>query len=126
VLGSRARCCGAAGFRERGGAAATASAAYPDHPVRGLIGFTAGGRSTCRPHHGAMAHGAVLLLVAPSNAISTSLYKKLPSTSSATPVPVASIMQLTNMMVVSNAMPTRAVQGGRRGAQGPQAGGAAR
>src|SRR6266702_5413950 len=47
--------------------------------------------------------GYTLLFVAPNNAISTSLYKKLPFDFIRDTVPVASIMQLTNMLVVSNA-----------------------
>src|SRR5882757_1174570 len=44
--------------------------------------------------------GYTLLFVAPNNAISTSLYKKLPYDFIRDTVPVASIMQLTNLMVV--------------------------
>src|ERR1700694_3789731 len=51
-----------------------------------------------------------LLFVAPNNAISTSLYKKLPFDFIRDTVPVASIMQLTNMLVVSNDMPVKTVQ----------------
>ena len=58
----------------------------------------------------APADGYTLLFVAPNNAISTSLYKKLPFDFLRDTVPVASIMQLTNMMVVSNAMPVKTVQ----------------
>jgi tripartite-type tricarboxylate transporter receptor subunit TctC len=54
--------------------------------------------------------GYTLLFVAPNNAISTSLYKKLPYDFIRDTVPVASIMQLTNMLVVSNAMPAKTVQ----------------
>jgi tripartite-type tricarboxylate transporter receptor subunit TctC len=54
--------------------------------------------------------GYTLLFVAPNNAISTSLYKKLPFDFLRDTVPVASIMQLTNMLVVSNAMPAKTVQ----------------
>src|SRR3977135_2795035 len=54
--------------------------------------------------------GYTLLFVAPNNAISTSLYKKLPYDFMRDTVPVASIMQLTNMLVVSNAMPVKTVQ----------------
>src|SRR6266702_959937 len=56
------------------------------------------------------ADGYTLLFVAPNNAISTSLYKKLPYDFLRDTVPVASIMQLTNMLVVSNAMPVKTVQ----------------
>src|SRR3978361_2213047 len=54
--------------------------------------------------------GYTLLFVAPNNAISTSLYKKLPYDFIRDTVPVASIMQLTNMMVVSNATPAKTVK----------------
>jgi tripartite-type tricarboxylate transporter receptor subunit TctC len=54
--------------------------------------------------------GYTLLFVAPNNAISTSLYRKLPFDFIRDTVPVASIMQLTNMLVVSNAMPVKNVQ----------------
>lgn len=53
--------------------------------------------------------GYTLLFVAPNNAISTSLYKKLPFDFLKDTVPVASIMQLTNMLVVANDMPVRSV-----------------
>src|SRR5579872_4327336 len=48
------------------------------------------------------ADGYTLLFVAPNNAISTSLYKKLSYDFLRDTVPVASIMQLPNMLVVSN------------------------
>ncbi|WP_298241447.1 tripartite tricarboxylate transporter substrate binding protein [uncultured Bradyrhizobium sp.] len=54
--------------------------------------------------------GYTLLFVAPNNAISTSLYKKLPFDFIRDTAPVASIMQLTNMLVVSNAFPAKSVQ----------------
>src|SRR6202789_3738968 len=54
--------------------------------------------------------GYTLLFVAPNNAISTSLYKHLSYDFMRDPVPVASIMQLTNMVVVSNAVPVKSVQ----------------
>src|SRR4051794_36021545 len=54
--------------------------------------------------------GYTLLFVAPNNAISASLYKKLPYDFIRDTVPVASIMQLTNMMVVTNALPAKTVQ----------------
>jgi tripartite-type tricarboxylate transporter receptor subunit TctC len=54
--------------------------------------------------------GYTLLFVAPNNAISASLYKKLPYDFIRDTVPVASIMQLTNMLVVSNDMPVKSVQ----------------
>jgi tripartite-type tricarboxylate transporter receptor subunit TctC len=120
---------------------APALAAYPDHPVRWLIGFTAGGpvdtvarimaqwlserfgqqfvvenRAGSGGNLAAAAainappDGYTLLFVGPNNAISTSLYKKLPFDFIRDTTPVASIMQLTNMMVVSNAMPVKTVQ----------------
>lgn len=54
--------------------------------------------------------GYTLLFVAPNNAISASLYKKLPYDFIRDTTPVASIMQLTNMMVVSNAMPVKSIK----------------
>lgn len=54
--------------------------------------------------------GYTLLFVAPNNAISTSLYKKLPYDFQRDTTPVASIMQLTNMMVVSNAVPANSIK----------------
>ena len=54
--------------------------------------------------------GYTLLFVAPNNAISTSLYKKLPYDFIRDTAPVASIMQLTNMMVVPIALPVKTVQ----------------
>jgi len=54
--------------------------------------------------------GYTLLFVAPNNAISTSLYKKLPYDFIRDTVPVASIIQLTNMLVVSNSLPVKTVQ----------------
>ena len=54
--------------------------------------------------------GYTLLFVAPNNAISTSLYKKLPYDFLRDTVAVASIMQLTNLLVVSNDMPAKSVK----------------
>jgi tripartite-type tricarboxylate transporter receptor subunit TctC len=54
--------------------------------------------------------GYTLLFVAPNNAISTSLYKHLSFDFIRDTVLVASIMQLTNMLVVANAMPVKTVQ----------------
>src|ERR1700710_115572 len=54
--------------------------------------------------------GYTLLFVAPNNAISTSLYKKLPYDFIRDTVPVASIMRLTNMMVVPKDLPVHTVQ----------------
>ena len=54
--------------------------------------------------------GYTILFDAPNNAISTSLYKHLPYDFIRDTVPVASIMQLTNMLVVTNALPAKTVQ----------------
>ena len=53
--------------------------------------------------------GYTLLFVAPNNAISTSLYKHLTYDFMRDTVPVASIMQLPNMLVVANGMPAKTV-----------------
>jgi tripartite-type tricarboxylate transporter receptor subunit TctC len=54
--------------------------------------------------------GYTILFDAPNNAISTSLYKHLSYDFVRDTVPVASIMQLTNMLVVTNALPAKNVQ----------------
>jgi tripartite-type tricarboxylate transporter receptor subunit TctC len=54
--------------------------------------------------------GYTLLFTGANNAISASLYKKLSFEFVRDTVPVASIMQLPNMLVVSNAMPVKSVQ----------------
>jgi tripartite-type tricarboxylate transporter receptor subunit TctC len=54
--------------------------------------------------------GYTLLFVAPNNAISTSLYKRLPYDFMRDTVPVAGIMRLTNMMVVPTSLPVKTVQ----------------
>ncbi|CCD95757.1 conserved exported hypothetical protein [Bradyrhizobium sp. ORS 375] len=118
-----------------------ALAAYPDRPIRWLIGFSPGGpvdivarimaqwlsdrlgqqvvvenRTGSGGNIAAAAminsapDGYTLLFVAPNNAISTSLYKKLPYDFIRDTVPVASIMQLTNMLVVSNDLPAKSVK----------------
>jgi tripartite-type tricarboxylate transporter receptor subunit TctC len=55
-------------------------------------------------------NGYTLLFAGANNAISASLYKHLSFDFARDTVPVASIMRLTNMMVVSNAMPVKSVQ----------------
>ena len=55
------------------------------------------------------ADGYTLLFVGANNAISTSLYKHLPFDFMRDTVPVASFMQLPNMLVVTNAMPVKTV-----------------
>ena len=123
-----------------GVAPASAAETYPNHPVRWLIGFAAGGpvdivarimSQWLSEHFGQQfivenrggsggnlaaatavnspPDGYTLLFVAPNNAISTSLYKHLSYDFIRDTVPVASIIQLTNMLVVSNAMPVKTV-----------------
>jgi tripartite-type tricarboxylate transporter receptor subunit TctC len=53
--------------------------------------------------------GYTLLFDAPNNAISTSLYKKLPFDFIRDTVPVAGIMRLTNIMVIPPSLPFKAV-----------------
>src|SRR6266478_5842936 len=53
--------------------------------------------------------GYTLLFSGANNAISTSLYKKLPFDFVRDTLPVASFMQVPNMLVVSNAMPVKTV-----------------
>jgi len=57
----------------------------------------------------APADGYTVLFVGPNNAISTSLYEHLPFNFLNDTVPVASFMQLPNMLVVANAMPVKTV-----------------
>jgi tripartite-type tricarboxylate transporter receptor subunit TctC len=118
-----------------------AAETYPNHPVRWLIGFAAGGpvdivarimsqwlserlgQQFIVENRGGSGgnlaaatavnsppDGYTLLFVAPNNAISTSLYKHLSYDFIRDTVPVASIMQLTNLLVVSNDMPVKTVQ----------------
>src|SRR5229473_3429063 len=54
--------------------------------------------------------GYTLLFVASNNAISTSLYKKLPYDFIRDTVPVAGIMRLTNLTVVPTSLPVKTVQ----------------
>jgi tripartite-type tricarboxylate transporter receptor subunit TctC len=54
--------------------------------------------------------GYTLLFVAPNNAISASLYKKLPFNHLRDTVPVAGIMRLANLMIVPNSLPAKNVQ----------------
>jgi tripartite-type tricarboxylate transporter receptor subunit TctC len=53
--------------------------------------------------------GYTILFVAPNNAISNSLYKKLPFDFVRDTVPVAGVMRLTNVMVVPPSLPVKTV-----------------
>src|SRR3974390_1804839 len=66
-----------------------------------------GGNIAAAPPINSAPDGYTILFVAPNNAISTSLYKHLPFDFLRDTTPVASIMQLPNMMVVANAMPAK-------------------
>jgi len=59
---------------------------------------------------GSAPDGYTLLFSGANNAISASLYKKLPFDFLRDTVPVASFMQVPNLLVVSNAMPVKSVQ----------------
>src|SRR5229473_2661017 len=59
---------------------------------------------------GSTPDGYTLLFSGANNAISASLYKKLPFDFIRDTMPVASFMQVPNMLVVSNAMPVKTVQ----------------
>ena len=59
---------------------------------------------------GAAPDGYTLLFSGANNAISASLYKKLPFDFIRDTMPVASFMQVPNMLVVANAMPVKTVQ----------------
>jgi tripartite-type tricarboxylate transporter receptor subunit TctC len=124
-----------------GGAAPSAAANYPDHPVHWLIGFAPGGpvdivarimAQWLSDHFGqqfivenragsggniataaaiaAPPDGYTLLFSGANNAISASLYKKLPFDFMRDTEPVASFMQVPNVLVVSNAMPVKTVR----------------
>src|SRR6201994_285100 len=69
-----------------------------------------GGTTAAAAAVNATPDGYTILFDAPNNAISTSLYKHLPYDFIRDTVPVASIMQLTNMLVVTNALPVKNVQ----------------
>ena len=115
--------------------------AYPNRPVRWVIGFAAGGpidtvarimSQWLSEHFGQQffvenrtgsggniaaaagirspPDGYTLLFVAANNAISASLYKKLSFDFIRDTAAVASIMQLPNMLLVSNAIPVKTVQ----------------
>src|ERR1700749_968067 len=116
------------------------AAGYPDHPVRWLIGFAAGGpvdvvariMSQWLSEHfgqqfvvenragsggniateaaiGSPPDGYTLLFTGANNAISASLYKKLPFDFIRDTVPICGIMRLTNIMVVPPLLPIKTV-----------------
>ena len=118
-------------------ASATPSRAadYPNRPVHWLNGFAPGGPVDTiarimaqflsdrlgqqfvvenRPGSGgniaAAADGYTLLFSGANNAISASLYKKLPFDFMRDTVPVAIFTEVPNLLVVSNAMPVKSVQ----------------
>jgi tripartite-type tricarboxylate transporter receptor subunit TctC len=57
----------------------------------------------------AAADGYTIILDAPNNAISASLYKKLPFDFMRDTVPIAGVMRLTNIMVVPPSLPVKSV-----------------
>ena len=57
----------------------------------------------------APADGYTIILDAPNNAISATLYKKLPFDFMRDTVPVAGVMRLTNIMVVPASLPVKTV-----------------
>ena len=69
-----------------------------------------GGNIAAAAGIGSPPDGYTLLFSGANNAISASLYKKLPFDFLRDTVPVASFMQVPNMLVVSNAMPVKSVQ----------------
>jgi tripartite-type tricarboxylate transporter receptor subunit TctC len=69
-----------------------------------------GGNIATEAGIGATPDGYTLLFSGANNAISASLYKKLPFDFIRDTVPVAGFMQVPNLLVVSNAMPVRTVQ----------------
>ncbi len=119
----------------------SSAAGYPDHPVRWLIGFPAGGpvdtvariiSQALSEHFGqqfvvenrggsggniateaginATPDGYTLMFSGANNAISASLYKKLPFDFIRDTVPVAFFTKVPNLLVVSNALPVKTVQ----------------
>jgi tripartite-type tricarboxylate transporter receptor subunit TctC len=69
-----------------------------------------GGNIATEAGIGATPDGYTLLFSGANNAISASLYKKLPFDFIRDTVPVAGFMQVPNLLVVSNAMPVKTVQ----------------
>ncbi|WP_159010445.1 tripartite tricarboxylate transporter substrate binding protein [Bradyrhizobium sp. S69] len=68
-----------------------------------------GGNIATEAAIGATPDGYTLLFSGANNAVSASLYKKLPFDFIRDTVPVAGFMQVPNLLVVSNAMPVRTV-----------------
>jgi tripartite-type tricarboxylate transporter receptor subunit TctC len=68
-----------------------------------------GGNITTEAAIGAVPDGYTLLFSGANNAISASLYKKLPFDFIRDTMPVAGFMQVPNLLVASNAMPVRTV-----------------
>jgi tripartite-type tricarboxylate transporter receptor subunit TctC len=120
---------------------AASAADYPNHPVRWIIGFSAGGPVDLVARIMAQAlserlgqqfvvenragsggniateaginstpDGYTVIFSGANNAISASLYKKLPFNFIRDTMPVALFTQVPNMLVVSNAMPVKTVQ----------------
>jgi tripartite-type tricarboxylate transporter receptor subunit TctC len=69
-----------------------------------------GGNIATEAAIGAVPDGYTLLFSGANNAVSASLYKKLPFDFIRDTVPVAGFMQVPNLLVVSNAMPVRTIQ----------------
>jgi tripartite-type tricarboxylate transporter receptor subunit TctC len=69
-----------------------------------------GGNIATEAGIGSTPDGYTLMFTGANNAISASLYKKLPFDFIRDTVPVAGFMQVPNLLVVSNAMPVRTVQ----------------
>ena len=69
-----------------------------------------GGNMVTEAAIGAAPDGYTLLFSGANNAISASLYKKLPFDFIRDTVPIAGFMQVPNLLVVSNAMPVKTVR----------------
>jgi tripartite-type tricarboxylate transporter receptor subunit TctC len=69
-----------------------------------------GGNMATEAAIGATPDGYTLLFSGANNAISASLYKKLPFDFIRDTVPIAGFMQVPNLLVVSNAMPVKTVR----------------
>ena len=69
-----------------------------------------GGNIATEAGIGSAPDGYTLMFTGANNAISASLYKKLPFDFIRDTVPIAGFMQVPNLLVVSNAMPVKTVQ----------------